>query len=94
MLNDSINQFKEIYVFDHLNHLDSTSVFNQKHELKKSKSFIKYYVSANLISLNNMFHSDCLLTIDYLKRRIHFNLFLHEQIDQFFAKCQQFEFDF
>ena len=25
---------------------------------------------------------------------IHYNLLLHEQIDQFFAKCQQFEFDF
>jgi hypothetical protein len=29
-----------------------------------------------------------------LRRRIHFNLFLHEQIDHFFSKCLKIEFDY
>ena len=93
VLNDSINQYNQIYVFSDLKYLDSSNIYNQKKYSKLIKS-INYYRSANLIQLNNMFHSDCLLTIDYLRRRIHFNLFLYEQIDHFFSKCQKYEFDF
>ena len=92
-LNDWINQYNQIYIFDDLKNVNTSNIFNQKHH-SISNELNKYYKSANLIQLNNIFDSDCRLTIDYLKRRIHFNLFLNEQIDLFFAKCQQFEFDF
>ena len=54
----------------------------------------KFYNPTFLITFNNLFQFDCNQTIEFMKRRIHLNLFLNEQIDQFFLKCQQFEFDF
>ena len=54
----------------------------------------KYYKSTNLITLNNLFHSDCFQTINFMKRKIHFNLFLHEQLEHFFSACQKIEFNF
>ena len=96
--NESINQFKEIYIFNNdFKNFNLTNIFNQK-QIKKSiktfhsKQFIKYYVSANIITLNKLYHSDCLQTIDFMKRRIHFNLFLHQQIDHFFLTCLKLEF--
>ena len=91
VLNESINQFNEVYVFIDLTDLNSTNISNQKEHTKSIKS-IKYFISANLIQLNKMFQSDCLLTIYYLKKRVHYNLFLYEQIDQFFSKCLKLEF--
>ena len=93
MLNDSINIYNQTYAINDLKNVDISTIFNQKQHSRSIMS-IKYYISANLITLNNMFHTDCYLTIDYMKRRIHFNLLLNEQIDQFFSKCQEFEFKF
>ena len=90
VLNDSINNYNQIYVINDLKNVNTSNIFNQKLISKSIKS-IKYYRSANLIQLNDMFHSDCHLTIDFMRRRIHFNLFLFEQIDQFFEKCQKLE---
>ncbi len=94
LLNDSINQFKEIYVFDDdLKNINLSNIYNQK-QLSKSIQSIKYYKSANLITLANMFRSDCLRTLDFMKQRVHFNLFLHQQIDNFFSQCRKFQFEF
>ena len=57
----------------------------------------KFYDPTFVITFNNLFQFDCNQIkdiIEFMKRRIQLNLFLNEQIDQFFLKCQQFEFDF
>ena len=94
-LNDSINEFKEIYLFDNnLKHLNTIiDISNQKYEQYKRFNMFKYYKSSNLITLNNLFNMNCLQTIEFMKQRIHFNLFLNEQIDKFFLYCRKFEFD-
>ena len=84
LINDSINQFKQIYIFGDKNDFNFSNLFNNK----LSKRSIKYYESSFLITLNSLYHSNCFQTIDLIKRRIHFNLFLQEQVNQFFLKCQ------
>ena len=94
VLNDSINKYNEIYVIDEgIKNIDTLNIFNQKQHRRSIKS-INYYRSANVIQLKNMFHTDCYQIFDFMKRRVHFNFFLNEQIDQLFSKCQKFEFNF
>ena len=91
-MNDSINQFNEIYIFSNLNN-SSNELVNQKLYSKSNGLLIEYYLTTHLVTLNDLLsHLDCLQTIDLMKRRIHFNLLLQEQIDQFFVKCRKLEF--
>ena len=66
LLNNSVNEYEQIYIFDDSKNL--TNIFNQKLQTKSTKLMIKYYKSVNLITLNEMFHSDCLRTINFMKR--------------------------
>ena len=90
-LNNSINQFTEIYVFGDRKNMNFKNIFNQKEYLNSSKSIVKYYKTANLITLTNLFELDCLQTINFMKQRIHFNLFLNQQVDKFLSKCQKLD---
>jgi len=91
---DSLNKFNKTYVFDDLKNLNLSDQFYNRKLSEKSIQSIEYYYGANLITLNSLFHSDCLRTVDFLKRRIHFNLFLKEQVDNFFSRCEKLEYDF
>jgi hypothetical protein len=101
LLNDSVNQFKEIYVFDggrdelqnNLIFVSFADIYNNKLNKRRFNMF-NFYKSSYLITLNNILHLNCLQTIEFMKRRIHFNLFSNQQIEQFFLNCKRLEFDF
>ena len=96
LLNESINQFNEIYLVNIDQYQLISFAFNNSFLVnrklnKKSFRLFRYFKSTHLISLNNLFHVDCFQTIEFMKRKIHFNLFLNEQVEQFFVKCRKLE---
>ena len=91
---DSLNKFNLTFVLGDLKNLNYSDHFYNRKLSEKSIQSIEYYYAANLITLNSLFHSDCLRTINFMKRGIHFNLFLNEQVDNFFSRCENLEYDF
>ena len=59
-----------------------------KNEKKQdSHHFAEYYKSLFLVTEDDLLDLDFYLTLDFMKRRIHLNLYFYEQIFLFLDRC-------
>ena len=62
-----------------------TNITNDRIEYQEIYSFLSSFY---LVTPNNLYHGDCQLKLEFLKRNIHFNLYYQFQIDHFLSKCE------
>ena len=62
--------------------------FRRNERVVRTKNRYTFYKSLFLITDDDLEACDCRLTLDYMKRRIHLNLFYYRQTDLFLDKCR------
>ena len=57
------------------------------YRIKKETFNMKFILSLNIVTNNDLYYGSCNLKLDLLKKNVHLNLYYRNQIDKFIENC-------
>ena len=77
-------------IFFDLNQLHLFGNFVNNKKRFERATYYQFMESIFLVIKNNLTFIDCDLTLNFIKNRVHFNLFYDFQVENFFSECRNF----
>jgi Leucine-rich repeat (LRR) protein len=72
----------------------ASKLTNYKVDKRKEKNKVyKFLKGVFLVTEEDLEFVDCQLTLSFMRRNIHFNLFYNQQVDLFMEKCRRMDLD-
>jgi hypothetical protein len=90
---DALTDLRKVFLDKKQTHFFEKRRNNKIVERKAKNKFYKFLHALFLVTEDDLSFLDCTLTLDFMKRNIHFNLFYYEQVDWFFERCHHMDLD-